>query len=350
MKLRGKPLVAALLLLFSIAIHFFSDNSTRVEYLYSTGFYPTIARILRFATGFVPFSLGDIVYGAAIIWLLIIVVKLIRNKQYWKGVLITFVIFCTSVYITFNLFWGINYNRKGIAYQLGLHPGKFSKEELKELNCDLIEKVNSAKASSITSHYSSNQQLFKETKKAFDAATKVYPFLVYKNEDIKSSFWGWFGNYAGFTGYYNPFSGEAQVNTTIPEFIIPFTSCHEVAHQVGYAKEMEANFVGYLAATASTDSFFHYSAYLDLFLYANKNLYYADSVAAKVYRKELSPAVEKDIQELIAFNRRHISVIEPVIRWIYGKYLQGNQQPKGIYSYDEVTGLMIAFKKKYAKI
>ena len=123
-----------------------------------------------------------------------------------------------------------------------------------------------------------------------------------------------------------------------------------MAHQVGYAKENEANFVGYLAATASSDMRFRYSAYLDLFLYANKNLYYIDSVSAKLYRKDLSPAVEKDIQEWIAYNRRHISPIEPVIRWIYGKYLQGNQQPKGIYSYDEVTGLLIAFKKKFGRI
>jgi hypothetical protein len=78
--------------------------------------------------------------------------------------------------------------------------------------------------------------------------------------------WGWLGNYVGFTGYYNPFTGEAQVNTTVPKFLQPFTASHEVAHQLGYAKEMEANFVGYLAASHSTDTLFRYSVYLDLFL------------------------------------------------------------------------------------
>jgi hypothetical protein len=31
---------------------------------------------------------------------------------------------------------------------------------------------------------------------------------------------------------------------------------------------------------------------------------------------------------------------------MYGKYLQNNQQPSGILSYDEVTGLLIAYYKK----
>lgn len=162
--------------------------------------------------------------------------------------------------------------------------------------------------------------------------------------------WGKLGNYAGFTGYYNPFTGEAQLNTTIPKFLQPYTACHEVAHQLGYAKENEANFVGFLAAVASEDTLFHYSVYLDMFTYANRNLFETDSVAAKLYRKELIPAVQEDIKEWIAFNRKHRSLLEPAYRWMYGKFLQSNQQPGGIRSYSEVTGFLIAYYKKFGRI
>ncbi len=59
----------------------------------------------------------------------------------------------------------------------------------------------------------------------------------------------WLGNYLGFTGYYNPFTGEAQVNTTVPQFLLPNIALHEMGHQIGYAKEDEANFSAYLAAS-----------------------------------------------------------------------------------------------------
>lgn len=162
--------------------------------------------------------------------------------------------------------------------------------------------------------------------------------------------WGWLGNYTGFTGYYNPFTAEAQLNTTVPKFLHPFIACHEVAHQLGYAKEMEANFVGYLAGSNSGDPLIKYSVYLDIFLYSYRNLFIIDSISAKGYKDQLTPAVMKDLKEWADFNRNHSSVVEPLVRMVYGLYLRGNQQPQGVLSYDEVTGFIIAYYKKFGKI
>ena len=177
-----------------------------------------------------------------------------------------------------------------------------------------------------------------------------YPFLKYNPPSIKSSLWGWLGNYVGFLGYYNPFTGEGQVNTTVPSFVQPFTNCHEIAHQLGYAKESEANFVGYLAASNSKDPDFQYSAYLELFIYANSNLFYTDSLAAKEFGKKLLPAVKSDLKNLRQFYKRHRNPVEPIVRWVYGVYLQNNQQPSGILSYEEVTSFVIAYYKKFGKL
>ncbi|RZK11064.1 MAG: DUF3810 domain-containing protein, partial [Flavobacterium sp.] len=256
------------------------------------------------------------------------------------------------LYFIFNLFWGINYNRKGIAFQLGLPSQKYSTAELREMNCLLLDKVNSSKGALVrsASPYPGNAKLFQAVSDAYAQLSKKHAFLQYEPRSIKPSMWGWFGNYAGFTGYYNPFTGEAQVNTSIPKFLQPFTSCHEVAHQIGYAKEMEANFVGYLAARASADTLLHYSMYLDLFTYANRNLFMNDSASARLYAKDLLPEVKADIMEWRRFTRRHQGKLEPLVRWAYGKYLQSNQQPNGISSYDEVTGFLIAYYKKFGDI
>lgn len=359
MKMKKSLVFTLGLVVIAVLIHIYSNDSTRVENQYSTHIYPFFSKILRHVFGWLPFSIGDIIYGSVILWLIVKLVKGTRRifkrqatlrgtaSSAGKGLRILLV-----VYIIFNLFWGINYNRLGIAHQLQLKMEKYKPEDLQRINSLLVEKVNASKMALVNQNfqYPSKRQLFSKVQDAYKEAEKIYPFLQYHPVSLKPSLWSWFGNYMGFTGYYDPFTGEAQVNTLVPKFLQPFTTCHEVAHQLGYAKEMEANFVGYLSATASKDSLLLYSVYLDLFMYSNRNLFATDSAAAESYRQKLAPAVADDLKEWRKFSKEHKSPIEPIFKWIYGKYLEGNQQPQGVLSYDEVTGFIIAYYKKYGKI
>lgn len=336
-----------------------SLNPALIESSYSNGIYPFISSILRGIFGWLPFSIGDVIYWILAIWLLAKIIKLIKRvfkKQARLSLLKTKTypgaVALLLIYISFNLLWGLNYNRLGIKQQLQLTPVKYSAKELVEIDSLLVEKVNESKAALLKQNkkYASTKEIFAGVKQAYVIAGGQYPYLKYDKQSIKSSLWGWAGNYMGFTGYYNPFTGEAQVNTTIPKFLLPYTSCHEAAHQLGYAKENEANFVGYLAATSSMDTSFHYSTYLDLFLYAQANLHNVDSLQTKHFFKKLLPEVTSDLRELKEFSESHKSPAGPVFRWIYSIYLKNNQQPSGMLSYDEVTGLLIAYYKKFGRI
>ncbi len=347
------------LLVFVLIIKLYAANTQRVETGYATQFYPAFAKTLRLLLGWVPFSLGDVLYGLFGIWLLWKLVKgikaLCQRKASWRGTGLRFlktVIIMLGIYIIFNSFWGINYNRKGIAWQLGLNMQAYTIDELKNINNLLLQKTNAAKQYLVSNNAPnlSTRQMFKKVIESYAIADSAYPFLQYQNTSLKTSLWGWLGNYVGFTGYYNPFTGEAQVNTTVPKFLQPFTACHEVAHQLGYAKENEANFVGYLAAVASPDERLQYAVYLDLFLYSNRNLYSSDTSAAKSFAAQLLPEVKEDLKEWKQFNQKHKNPVEPVIRWMYGKYLQNNEQPQGVLSYDAVTSFLIAYYKKFGKI
>ena len=300
-------ITVSFLLLFALLIRLISGNAAITENLYSTGVYPAIAIFFRFLLGWIPFSIGDILYGAAafwILWKLFVDARMIFKGQFTRAIFLkksfhTFEVLLI-IYIIFNVLWGINYNRQGIATQLDLSMNRYTTEELKTLNTVLIKKVNASKAAVLRSGNTTvlkSNTIFDQSKLAYIEASKKYSFLNYKAVSVKVSLWGWLGNYMGFNGYYNPFTGEAQVNTTVPKFSQPFTTCHEMAHQLGYAKENEANFVGYLSASSSKDSAFLYSTYLDLFLYADKNLFAVDSVAGKACFNELLPAVKKDIMD-----------------------------------------------------
>lgn len=347
--------------LLCIMIKLYSINPQRVESAYSNGFFKWYTVGLRQLFGKISFSIGDIIYGLVVLFVLYklisFVIKIIRKRKYFtkawfKNFSYRFLVVAAVIYIVFNISWGINYNRKGISSQLGLKEDKYSTEDLKKINCLLIDKVNTAKSSLVLQgrHHPSTNELINMVSRAYNEIAPVYPFLVYQPVSLKRSIWSHFGNYAGFSGYYNPFTGEAQFNTTIPDFLQPFTACHEVAHQLGYAKEQEANFVGYLAAAGSKDTLLHYSVYLELFLYANRNLSGVDSSTAKLYRREIIGPVKDDLAEWVRFNKEHIGLLEPLVKWIYDVFLQSNEQPQGILSYDKVTGFLVAYYKKFGKI
>jgi hypothetical protein len=354
---RRKKLIIIIGLIVFIKI--FSLNKIWVADFYSLKFYSLFSKIQRNLFGWIPFSIGDCLYFIAGCWLFWKVIKNARllfiRKLSLKMVLkkcFRLIVIFACIYIVFNIFWGINYNRPGIAYQLQLKNLRYDTSDLILLQNLLLQKVNASKISAMRENekYPSKKDLFERAETCYEEVKSRFSFLQYKYPSVKSSFYGWLGNYLGFTGYYDPFTGEAQVNTTVPPFLEPYITTHEMAHQLGYAKENEANFVGYLAAVNSSDTLFHYSAYFDLFLYANREVYYFDSVSSKKALALLNPDVKNDILELRQFNWNHRSFFEPVITFLYGNFLKLNQQPQGIRSYNAVVGMLIAYYKKYGKI
>ncbi|GAO42978.1 DUF3810 domain-containing protein [Flavihumibacter petaseus] len=343
------------LLLTVLAIRIFALFPAAVERYYSTGLYPLISRVLRWLFGWLPISIGDLLYTAVAIWLLHTIYRGIRGiwqKKVNKAWLIRSGMRVMKawlwIYIIFNLNWGLNYNRLGIAYQMGIRPGPYTTEELESLVSRLVIQLNALRDSSLADRdpLRHKKTLFTNAFRAYRNPSGEAVFLRYGGQSVKPSLYSYLGNYLGFTGYYNPFTGEAQVNTTVPVFVQPFTTCHEIGHQLGYAKENEANLAGYLTASASGSPAFRYSASFDLYLYAIRDLFGKDSVKARAQINLLSPAVKQDIQELREFNLRHTGLFEPVVRILYAEFLRANQQPGGMMSYNQVVGMVIALDRQ----
>lgn len=340
----------------ALIIKIFSFFPAAVERYYSNGLYPLISRALRFVFGWIPFSVGDIGYTLAAIWLLVMLYKLIRaiiQKRITASFLLRAGVRVMTawlwIYIIFNINWGLNYNRLGITKQASLQVTPYSTPEVDTLVVKLVDRMNSLQAASMVerSQLHHKRSLFKSSFRAYQDPSGESPFLKYGGQSVKPSIFSYLGNYLGFTGYYNPFTGEAQVNTTVPVFVQPFTTCHEIGHQMGYAKENEANMVGFLVAKHSSSAVFRYSSYFDLYLYAMRDLYLRDSVRSRILSARLSPAVRADLVELREFNDTHVGLLEPLIRIMYAQFLRANQQPGGMMSYNQVVALVIAYSRKY---
>ncbi|MDB5192105.1 MAG: hypothetical protein JWQ96_1668 [Segetibacter sp.] len=353
-----KKIIIGVILLLIVLIKSASLFPLWIENYYSTAFYPLIAIFYRFLWGWLPFSVGDILYAVAGGWLIIKSVKVVRKlikRQVtagsFKRVSYKSFIVASFVYIYFNLSWGLNYNRLGIEHQLQLKSSEHTLQDLQQITGLLITKLNTERKSlGENIRYPKYQDIFKGAIAAYSNAKNKLAFFKYDQESIKRSYYGRMGSYVGFLGYYNPFTGESQLNLTQPRFLVPYVTCHEVAHQLGYADESEASFVGYLAATNSTEPLFHYSAYFDLFNYANRELFILDSSAARNNIRQLDTMVRKDISELRAYLAKSRNPVEPVIKVFYDQYLKANQQTSGLKSYNEVVGLLVAYYKKFGRI
>lgn len=316
-----KPILLVLLLL---AAKVFASNTTWVEHYYANGAYPIIARVFQFLLGWIPFSMGDLFYLAIIggsTYGLIRFFRGVRNTESkWKHVLKWIIRLAYAIcvlWIWFQVAWGFNYDRESIPKRYQLERSPVRDSEIDSFAVMMLDQVKL-----YAPYRGSDSSLIR---KALEKQ---------KDTKVKSSLFGIIGNYMGYSGYFNPFTGEAQINTHMPAFTLPFTAAHEAAHQSGHAKESDANFIGFLAAKKSKDSALLYSAHLEMFLYAHAVIRYSDSSRAKQLFKALPEVAQKDIETYRAFLKKYQGPIDQATTWFYTRFLRFNNQPEGMRSYD----------------
>jgi len=356
------------LLALSLLIKLFSLNEGWVEEYYTYGVYPFISKLLRIFFGWIPFSIGDLLYIAAFIFIVIKVWKLLHTliKRRWKEkfsmqLFSKYLKLVLWIYIIFNIFWGLNYNRQGIANQLGLEAKAYTLQELQDLTGILHQRLNfyAAQIDSVKrARFDNNKTLFAQAVRDYKKIKEIYPFLAYRFSSIKPSLYGASGKYFGYTGYYNPFTAEAQLKTSIPVFYKPYIANHEIAHQLGYAKENEASFISYLVTKNSNSVEFRYSIYYNLY-YSASGRFVRDVVtkpgSKKPIRyiihlnKTLHPRIITDLFEAYNYSKTTRNMISPYMNDAYDIFLKLNNQPKGMATYNEVIALLIAYMKKYGK-
>ncbi|MFY0254228.1 DUF3810 domain-containing protein [Chitinophaga sp. 30R24] len=309
----------------------------------------------RQVTGIVPFSIGDVIYSAwiigGIVYLLKLCYKLIRMA--WAAIglqLLRGLHFVLKAYLVFLILWGFNYERDSLESDTGLVTSTYNTQQLYQLSDTLLQLVNHDKAAigdtmGVLLPDTAAVPVFKRAVAAYNIAEHTWPALRYRGVSVKSSLFGKWLNYIGTTGYLNPFTNEAQVNTTVPPVMQPFVTCHEIAHQLGYAPEEDANFVGYLAATSIPDNRFRYAANFDMFMYSVRQLSRRDTTLAHYIWSRAVPGVKADYKAIIDFYEPYTGKADEYSAMLYDRYLKANNQHKGINSYSEVIGWLMAYYK-----
>jgi hypothetical protein len=228
---------------------------------------------------------------------------------------------------------------------------EYSKEKLVNFTGRLIKKVNSLHLQimkndslKVVNPYSITE-IYALSPNGYANLQKQYPYFAFEHLSTKSSLISSPLSYMGFGGYLNPFTNEAQVNSKLPLYNFPTTTCHEMSHQIGYASESEANFIGYLASIKSDDVYFQYSGYTFALRYCLRNIEKLDKEKAKEMAALISPGVKANFKESEAFNKEYESFVEHVFEFIYDKFLKLNKQEDGLETYSKFVGLMVNYYK-----
>lgn len=296
----------------------------------------------------IPLSIGDVLYLLLFLLYLLIFIRVIyfainykKNKpDFWTELLRYFTL-PLVIYLAFLVFWGGNYSRKGLTKSWDIKNKEWNTATLLEFNQFLISKLNELNEDSTISNYPKLKELNKISNKLYsERFTSAIPKLKVKPTSL-----GYMLNYIGVHGYYNPLSGEAQFNKFILPFMHPFVICHEMAHQLGIAREGDANLMAYIVGVESDNKYYQYSAYFNLYLYSSSDLKEKDKDLASELSKTLNAKSQQDILDLRAMYRRYRSPIRGFANSLYDEYLIWHGQEKGLGSYNDVSKWVYYWEK-----
>ena len=320
-----------------------------VEQYYSNGLYVFLSKIMRYVFGWLPFSVGDLLYTLASIylirWLIINRKRIRKDTLNW---ILDIGATLSIAYFTFHILWAFNYYRQPLYKSLNIEP-EYTTEQLVSFTEKLILKSNNIHTSLVTNDSLkvelpfTKREVFKKVKNGYKKLSDVYPHLEYHPQSIKKSLYSIPLTYMGFSGYLNPFTNEAQVDGLIPTYKFPTTSCHEVAHQLGYAAENEANFIGSLAAIHNDDIYFQYSGYTFALRYCLAELFRRDPEIYELIAPTLNRGIIENYKEVQSFWLIYKNPLEPLFEKTFDSFLKANNQSDGMKSYSYVVALLVNY-------
>lgn len=327
-------------------------SSDSIFQYYTKGYFSFVSSIQQTVFGIIPISLGDILYIIIASYLLFQILNLtfslilLRFKKL-IDISLRILLLVIFIWLLMGSQWNWNYSQPSLSKKMSLDTSEIKIDELADFTSELITKT-------IENKESTNFDIFSDdTNSIIDISTLGYKelakeddFYNYKHPSIKYSLFSSILPSLGISGYYNPFTSEAQITKNIPIEQIPFVVNHEIAHQLGIASEDEANFIGYLSSINNPLSAVKYSGNLNLLMYCLSDLKQREY---KDYDRIISSIpinIKDDINKIYLYWRGHRNNYRKYFDKGYDNYLKSNNQKEGLKSYNKVVSLAIFYNRK----
>lgn len=326
-----------------------------VERFYARSVYPRVARTLSRLTGGLAFSAGEALFALLSLLLLsalaLFVYRLARRRGARRALVFTsckLVLWCTAASMfVFMLVFGLNYQRPPLVETLGYEQRRANADELDAMTRAVVEGVNRNYEESHAEGYvvPDTPRVVRILEESYAREAELSGFAVSGFGPPKPVHFSDVLTRLGISGVYSPFTGEPNFNADAPDFERPFSIAHEMAHQRGFARESEANFVAFLVCTHAADPFVRYSGYRQGFGVAFE-LYKLEPERARAMLKGLSAGYREDSQRSAKFWLKAGGTAGDLSRRLNDLYLKANRVKSGTKNYGEVTALLIGYYLK----
>jgi hypothetical protein len=277
----------------------------------------------------------------------------------WKNVFIFSAKLLSAAAVIMSLFvftLGTGYHGSTLDKKLGLNRKEVSKDELRytaEILTQHVNELSSAvdfESKSFSVMPCSTKEMNDKLLLAYEKASAQYDFIPKMYSRVKPVMISKLMSYTHITGVYSFFTGEANINVDFPDYTIPFTAAHELAHQRGIAREDEANFVAFIVCSMSDDTYIRYSGYLNMLEYVSNAYYSADNSKDHTDYIELRELLDLNVryeQKAYSefFDKYRDSVASDVSGAVNNAYLQSQGVKEGSKSYGMVVDLAVAYYK-----
>lgn len=341
---------AVCLVIYIIAIFnesfadFFNSNISPV-------FRFTLAKI----SNIMPFSIAEFLFILLIPAAVGYVIYAMKYRsQTWKSVISALSIPVSVVCIVLSLFvlnLGTGYRTPTLDKKLNYEKVDVNSQNLYDSAVYLIENINalSEELKYDGENFSEMPYSFKEMNEklldAYDKFCEKNDIIKTFDSNLKPVLMSKPMSYMHTLGIYTFFTGEANINIDFPDYTIPYTSAHELAHQRGIAREDEANMIAFLVCMESDDPYIRYSAYLNMYEYTANALRKTDRELYEMAHKQLCFKVKSEQTAYNKFFSQYYnsgaSKVSSTVNDTFLK-IQGTQ---GEVSYSLVVKLTVAYFK-----
>lgn len=332
-----------------------SNNSVFAEWL-TTGISGFLRRALAHATSFLPFSLAEILIMLSPLALTVIIILACRafsKKKKAVRFLITVLAVLSLVYTSYFYTLGVGYQRISIDKKLDYESEEITPNDLYQTLLILREELGEELPHISFDEDGSSfidmtvREMSAKICAAYEIVDAEYPELAIGsfNSCAKPVILSRGMTSLDLLGVYTFFTGESNVNVHYPDYNLPFTIAHELAHQRGISRENEANFVAFLVCIRADDSYIRYSGYLNMLEYMASALSRSDKELMKQFNRGLDERIVGELRAYSEFYNENKNVLlGKISSFVNDTYLK-SQGTGGVVSYGLVVKLGVAYYK-----
>lgn len=339
-------------------IYIIMRKSTAVADFFNDCVSPVFRNILTGISNIFPLSIVEILILASPVLIALLFIMIYKNARANNGKNIKILWVLTGLIsyllVSFVLVFAPAYFATPIEVKAGFDTSDLTVEKLKNTFSAITDEINELCQNNdfptLETGATEMPYTFGETvdkiELSYEELRGEYPFLQRLKTTAKPILLSPLMTYTHISGIYTYYTGEANINTNYPDYIVVSSIAHEMAHQRGVAREDEANFVSFLVLSNSEDPYLRYSALLDVYSTVGNALYDADKDSYTELRRLLNGKANSELAAYSEFfDKYRDSTASEISGAVNDAYLQ-SQGTEGVVAYDLVTELVVAYYSK----